>query len=419
MTNYKYIVKPSVLEGEILIDGAKNSALKLLAATLLTQKNCIISNYPSDLIDIKIHEGMISKIGKKVTSLEKNIVQISGELNTNELNWEDHSIRNSLLILGCLLAKTGYGKVPLPGGCKIGERKYDIHLDLMKNMGAEVWEDEGYLFAKIIKGNKLKAIDFTLPLRSTGATENGILMGVLANGVTRIWNPHIRPEIVDLIEMLIKMGAKIKVNGQESIIIEGVDALTQDVTHKVIPDNMEAITYLIAGAIAGKTLEIKNFPFNHLEIPLIHLRESGLKIYRGNNSVIVKKSNPYPIDIATGPYPGINSDMQPLFAIYGLMSKGVSTITDLRFQGRFNYSEQLKKMNGTFDINGNMLKVIGGNPLKGNIVDATDLRAGAALIIAGLIAEGETTITNAWQIERGYNSVINKLTSIKANIIKN
>jgi UDP-N-acetylglucosamine 1-carboxyvinyltransferase len=322
------------------------------------------------------------------------------------LLWDERSIRNSLLILGSLTTRFGEGRVPLPGGCKLGDRKYDLHVMILEQMGAKVWEEEDYLCTKA--NGKLKGCEIHLPIRSTGATENAILCGTLATGKTTVWNPHIRPEILDLIEMLRKMGAKIQVFGQKCIEIEGVDEL-HGVKHTVVPDNMEAITWAIASVITNGDVEIINFPFEHLEVPLVFLRESGMKFYRGENSLIVRGGTPYPVEISTGPYPGINSDMQPFFAVYGACSKGESKIVDLRFPGRYGYAEELAKMGMDYSVDGDLLKIHGGKPLHGATVKALDLRAGMALLLAGLVADGETLIEDAWQIERGYENLKEKL----------
>lgn len=228
--------------------------------------------------------------------------------------------------------------------------------------------------------------------------------------------PHIRPEIIDLITLLTKMGAKIKVFGQKCIEIEGVEKL-RSVKHTVIPDNMEALTWAIGAVVTRGDVEIQNFPFEHLEVPLVFLRESGMKFYRGKDSLIVRGGESYPVEISTGPYPGINSDMQPLFAVFGAMSRGESKIIDLRFPGRYGYAEELAKMGMNYHIDGDLLVIDGGEPFKGAVVNALDLRAGIALLLAGLTAEGETIIENAWQIERGYENLKEKLAalSIKMN----
>jgi len=414
--NKSVVVKKSILNGEVKISGAKNSSLKLLTASILTDGDIIIENAPNGILDFKVHVEMLKILGKDVIEVE-NTITIRERKIENNLDWNDRSIRNTLLILGSLLTRTGFGKVPLPGGCKLGERKYDLHVKAMESMGATVWEEGEYLFAKTETG--LVGTEIYLPIRSTGATENIILMGTLASGKTKVWNPHIRPEILDLIDILNNMGANITVNGQESIEIVGTDKLF-GAKHKCIPDNMEALTFVIATAITGGEVEIKNFPLKHLEIPMIYLRESGLKYYisEGNDSVIVKKSNIYPIEIATGPYPSLNSDMQPLFAIFALIAKGESKIIDLRFPGRYDYSKELARMGAKSEIDGDMLKIFGGNNLYGTEVKSLDLRAGAAFVLAGLVAEGETIVTNYEQVERGYENFIDKINSLGGNIIE-
>jgi UDP-N-acetylglucosamine 1-carboxyvinyltransferase len=397
------------------VSGAKNSVLRLLAATILSKNDLQINNFPGELLDVKVHIGMLEALGK-IVSVEEEvaIIEENREL-SKSLEWEGRSIRNTLLILGALVGRYGEGKVPLPGGCKLGDRKYDLHIMVLETLGAKVWEEKGFLCAST-KGNRLVGTDIKLPIRSTGATENSILASVLAKGTTKIWNPHIRPEIIDLIDFLNKMGARIQVFGQQNIVIHGVEDLGS-ATHRVIPDNMEAITWAIGAAITGGEVEIHDFPLAHLEVPLAFLRESGMKYYVGPNSLIVKGCNPYPIEISTGPYPGINSDMQPLFAVYGACAKGTSKIIDLRFPGRYGYAKELAKMGLSYSVDGEML-VLKGGPLVGATVEALDLRAGMALTLAGMIADGETEIESFWQTTRGYNNILEKLSSLGACISK-
>lgn len=398
------------LEGQVEVSGAKNSALKLLTASVLTDEPVEILRSPNGLSDMQVHISMLKKIGKTCVEKENYLRIEENNKITHELLWNERSIRNTLLILGSLTTRFGEGRVPLPGGCKLGDRKFDLHVMILEKMGATVWEEEGYLCAKSI--GRLRGSDIYLPIRSTGATESAILCGTLATGKTTIWNPHIRPEILDLIEFLEKMGAKIKVFGQKCIEINGVEQL-RGACHTVIPDNMEAITWAIASVITNGDIEIINFPFEHLEVPLVFLRESGMKFFRGQNSLIVRGGTPYPIEISTGPYPGINSDMQPLFAVYGACSQGESKIVDLRFPGRYGYAQELAKMGMNYHIDGDLLKIRGGNSLRGTTVKALDLRAGMALLLAGLVSEGETTIEDAWQIERGYEDISGKLQKLK------
>lgn len=408
-------IAKSRLYGEVKLSGAKNSSLKLLAASVLTSEPVELRNYPGGLADVKIHAGMLEVLGKTTEVTGDSIRITEGDEGLrDDLVWSARSIRNTLLILGALTARLGRARVPLPGGCKLGERKYDLHVDLLENMGARVWE-EGETLCAESKG-RLRGAEIFLPLRSTGATENAILCGSLAEGETTVWNPHIRPEVMDLIGLLRKMGARITVYGQKCIRIQGVESLGS-AAHTVIPDNMEALTWAIGAVITGGEVEIHNFPRSHLEIPLVYLRESGMRFYTGENSLIVRGGEPYPIEISTGPYPGINSDMQPLFAVYGAMSRGESKIIDLRFPGRYAYAAELAKMGMNYSVEGDLLAIHGGEPLRGADVRAIDLRAGIALLLAGLTAEGETRIADAWQITRGYENVLDKLKALEARAV--
>ncbi len=406
-------INKGTLRGVVEVSGAKNCGLKLLTASVLTNEPVEILNSPNGLLDMQVHIGMLNKLGK-VCVEEEGYLRIEENQLETALLWDERSIRNSLLILGALTTRFGEGRVPLPGGCKLGDRKFDLHVDLLTKLGAEVYEEDGYLCTRT--KSRLIGCDIHLRIRSTGATENAILCATLAEGVTTVWNPHIRPEIISMIEMLNKMGAKIEVFGQKCIKIEGVDRL-KGVTHQVIPDNIEALTWAIGATITGGDVEIKNFPFEHLEVPLIHLRESGMNYYRGENSLIVRGGEPYPVDISTGPYPGINSDMQPLFAIYGAVSQGESRIVDLRFPGRYGYAEELEKMGVKYQVDGDLLRIFGGQQLEGgSTVTALDLRAGIALLLAGLVADGETRIENSWQIFRGYENLQGKLKQLGVEI---
>lgn len=413
MSDRVYLVHRSRLTGQVRVSGAKNSALRLLAASLLTPEPVQLQNYPAGLLDAQVHVEMLECLGKTCT-VTGDSIQISESVRLRpRLEYGGRSIRNTLLILGALTARGGAGAVPLPGGCKLGERKYDLHVQVLEALGARVWEEDGMLCAEAKGG--LRGAEIHLALRSTGATENAILAASLARGTTRIWNPHVRPEILDLIALLRDMGARITVRGQESIIIEGVEGLA-GARHGVIPDNVEALTWLVASVITQGDVEIVGFPFDHLEIPLIHLRESGARFFRGDDRMIVRGGTGYPLDISTGPYPGINSDMQPLLAVYGAYAQGETRITDLRFPGRYGYAAELGRMGLAFTEVGDMLRIHGGKPLHGAEVKALDLRAGIALVLAGLTAEGTTTVREAWQIERGYDRFLDKIQSLGGGV---
>ncbi|MEM5512868.1 UDP-N-acetylglucosamine 1-carboxyvinyltransferase [Pseudoalteromonas sp. AS84] len=424
MTNFssenisKITVKPAILNGTVKVSGAKNSVLRLMAATLLTNEKLVIQNYPATLLDAIVHKDMLEVLGKNCVVQDDVLVVEEPSGLASKLDWHGRSIRNTLLILGGLVTRTGYGAVPLPGGCSIGggtgERAYDLHVMLLEKLGAKVWGEGGFLHAKAPDGGLVGA-DIHLPIRSTGATENAIIAGTLANGVTRIWNPHVRPEILDLIDMINSMGGEINVYGQEHIEVIGKQSL-RGTTHTVIPDNVEALTWLVGASVTGGEVEIQNFPFEHLEIPLAFLKESGAKMYRHENSMIVKGSSCYPLELSTGPYPGVNSDMQPILAVYAAKALGQSKFVDLRFPGRYGYASELNKMGLKSRTEGNLLIVDGGSSLKGTDVTALDLRAGIALALAALFSEGETHIHEAWQITRGYDRFFEKMEALGVNV---
>lgn len=407
-------INPTILNGVVRLSGAKNAALRHLSASLLTDKPVTLTNYPASLLDARVHVAMLEKLGKKA-ELRGNDRIVITETTTpsSELRWEGRSIRNTLLILGALVARTGAGAVPVPGGCKLGERQYDLHVMLLKRFGAEVWEENGMLLAHAQHG--LHGADIHLRIRSTGATENAILVGCLARGTTRIWNPHIRPEILDLISLLRKMGAKIRVFGQEHVEVTGSEALS-GAEHAIMADSMEAITWLVGASITGGDIEIEDFPYSDMEVVLAHLRAAGARLYRGRSSVIVRGGKCYPLEISTGPHPGINSDVQPILAAWAAHAQGESRIIDLRFPGRYAYADELSRMGLQHEVHGGMLCIYGqGGGLRGAEVQALDLRAGAAEVLCGLAAEGETVIHDAWQIFRGYDRFIEKLADLSTS----
>jgi UDP-N-acetylglucosamine 1-carboxyvinyltransferase len=410
-----YRVEPSRLAGRVRVSGAKNSALRLLAASVLTPEPVQLSNYPDTLLDAQVQVEMLEALGKRCETDSGRIVIAEDRSPPSRLEYEGRSIRNTLLLLGALTARTGAGSVPLPGGCRLGERKHDLHVLVLESLGARVWEEDGRLCAEAPDG--LRGAEIHLPFRSTGATENALLAATLARGDTRIWNPHIRPEIMDLIAMLETMGAEIEVRGQESIRVRG-GARLGGARHAVIPDSVEALTWLIGAVITGGDVEIEGFPFDHLEVPLIHLRESGAHFYRNGDRLIARGGRPYPVDLSTGPYPGINSDMQPLFAVYGACAEGQTRIVDLRFPGRYGYAEELGRMGLDYTVVGDLLQIRGGRRLKGAEVTALDLRAGIALVLAGLTAEGPTRVADAWQVERGYDRFVDKMQRLGGSVVR-
>jgi len=414
-------VRKSKLNGTVKISGAKNSALKLLSASILTNKDVVLYNSPNSLIDMKIHIEMLKNLGKECIIEYDRITIKESEQIRNTLRWGGDSIRNTLLIFGALLSRFGHAMVPLPGGCELGcNRKYDLHIDILSKMGANIYEDNGYLIGVAEKG--LQGCEIDLLFRSVGATENAIISAVLAKGTTIIKNPHFNPEIEELVFFLEDMGANIKLENMKEIVIKGINKpLESKFAWRVIPDRLEALTYLIASCVTHSNIVIENFPFEYLNIPLSYLYNSNIEIKErdGNNIYKLLNNKIYPFEISCDSYPGITSDMKSLFTVLGLKIKGRSEIIDLRYPKRNKYIDELLKMKAVIGevLNSNYrLAIYGGNKLIGTEVEATDLRGGVALLLAGLIAEGETIIHNANQIYRGYEHIDKKLKNLGANI---
>ena len=413
--NFDYVIKPSKIEGEVKISGAKNSSLRLLAASILTDKKVSLSNCPNALLDVKIHFEMLENLGKNV-SISGDNVSIHETSKQNELIWNKRSIRNTVLIAGALLARHGYAKVPLPGGCDLGDRKIDLHLMVFEKFGAKYHFDDNILIVES-KG-RLIGCEIDLPIRSTGATENALLCATLAKGKTIIRNPHVRPEILDLISFLRKVGAKITVYGQDYIEVEGCESSENEITHTVVPDNVEALTWMILAILHKSKMIIHNFPYDHLEVPIQFLKEGNSIFQMKGDSMHINGAGATSFEIATGPYPGINSDMQPVFAAYALFAEGESIIRDLRFSNRFQYVKELEKINAKIQVNSSTIRINPNKYYKSGEVIATDLRGGICMAICGSLIDTEMTIKNAFQIERGYNDFVQKFKSLGGQIIK-
>ncbi|MBN1794165.1 MAG: UDP-N-acetylglucosamine 1-carboxyvinyltransferase [Candidatus Omnitrophica bacterium] len=399
---------PGRLEGTVAISGAKNAALKVLCASLLTPEGVRLSNIPTGIEDVKVQLGMLESIGVRVVASGAEVCIDGSSISGYEVIMDqEKGIRTSLLMLGALLARFGEGRVPLPGGCTIGERKYDLHIMVLEKLGATVKvSDDGFLEAEC---DRLRGAEITFPLRTTGATEHAIIASCLAEGRTVLKNAHTRPEVFDLVRFLNTMGADIRIVGSGWIEIEGVKEL-HGTSYGIIPDSVEALTFIIAAAVTRGDIEIAECPLDALEIPLIYLRESGVRFDVAERSLrVTAPARLTALDISTGPYPGINSDFQPLFTAYATQAEGVSTITDIRFRDRFDYVTELLKMGARISREGNTIIIAGGTPLKSARVHACDLRAGAAVLIAGLCARGTTEIDNVYQIDRGYEEIDVKL----------
>lgn len=413
----RIIIQPPAkpIRGTVTLSGAKNSALKVLAASVLTEEEVILDNIPLNIKDVQIALKMLKAIGAYVQEEHPGRVRIrwAGKKVNSKIPDTFGSIRTSLLFLGGLLARIGYASVPLPGGCQIGERKYDLHLMALQKLGAVCHEGANYIRAR---SKKLIGAQIEFPIRTTGGTENTLLASVCAQGRTVIYNAHTRPEVYDLIEFLNRLGAHISVPGSGVLEVEGVERL-QGGHHVIIYDNMEAMTFVTFAAITKGRIAINHFPEQDLEIPMIYLRESGIKFIRQGTTMTVERPEIItPFDLSTSSYPGINSDMQPLFVVLATQAHGKSKITDIRFENRFQYVAELQKMGANITVENHTVIVKGPTKLRGACVRATDLRGGAALTAAALVAEGQTIIEQAEQIERGYEHFEEKLAMLGVDV---
>lgn len=409
------------MKGEVFISGAKNAVLPLMAAALLAEEECVIRDVPM-LRDVAFMKEILASHGAKITELEENILAIeTKDITSTEAKFElVNKMRASILIMGPLLARKGIARIPLPGGCAIGARPIDLHLKGLEALGAiiNVNNDEGYVEA-IAGPQGLIGDTIYLDFPSVGATENIMMAAVLAQGTTYLENAAEEPEIVDLANFLNKMGAKIKGAGTDTIKIEGVSRL-HGAKHTVIPDRIEAGTFMLAAAITRGALHIVNVVPDHLKPIIAKLRECGVRIEVGDEDMIVRGDlGPHvSTDIKTLPYPGFPTDIQSPFMTYLATVEGSSTVIETVFENRFMHVAQLNKMGANIEAIGNKAVIRGNAKLRGCEVMATDLRAGAALVLAGLVAEGETEISEIFHIERGYEKFIEKFEKIGASITK-
>lgn len=404
------------LRGKVRINGAKNSALPIIAASLLTEEQMIIEDIPylndvRHMCNILIEQGINVEFSENHSRLKihsKSFSQASATYDTV------NKLRASFLLFGPLLAKTGNAVIPLPGGCAIGARPVDLHLKGMAAMGAEILYDHG-LVAANIKG-KLKGATIYLDFPSVGATENIMMAASLAEGLTVIENAATEPEIVDLTMLLSSMGADIKGAGTDTIRINGVDKL-KGTNYSVIPDRIEAGTYMIAAAISNGNVLIENIVPDHVKPVTAKLREAGIEIIENSNSVQVIGHGGYKaLDIKTHPYPGFPTDMQaPMMSLLSLAT-GTSMIVETIFENRFMHAGELVRMGASVKVEGRSAIIEGTDNMTGAVVRATDLRAGAGLVIAGLSAYGITEVTEAEHIDRGYVNIERKLQSLGAKI---
>jgi UDP-N-acetylglucosamine 1-carboxyvinyltransferase len=407
------------LEGKIPISGAKNSAIKLMAASLLTDEPLRLTNMPR-LADTRFLGKLLERLGTEVVEREG---PDGGEtiLHTPEVisGFAPYDLvrqmRASFNVLGPLLARTGQAKVSLPGGCTIGARPVDLHLKAMEALGAQIDLHEGYVYAQAPRGLKGAEIDF--PFVSVGATEHAMLAAVLAAGETVMSNSACEPEIVDLAECLNKMGARVEGAGTPVIRILGVERLNGG-EHSVIPDRIEMGTYALAAAMAGGEVHITRARADLIDSLLDKIEEAGAGVQRTNDGVIIKRNSARlkAVDISTDVYPGFATDLQAQFMALMTMAQGESVIRETIFENRFMHAPELMRMGADITVSGGEARVRGVDQLQGAQVMATDLRASSALVIAGLAAQGETTVGRVYHLDRGFERLEEKLTNVGANV---
>ena len=407
----------TALHGEIPIAGAKNACLTLMPATLLSEEPITLTNAPR-LSDIKTMGTLLESLGTEVTSMQDGKVLTMSSHNLTNLTADYDIVRKmraSILVLGPMLARAGQAIASLPGGCAIGARPVDLHLKAMEALGAQIELRDGYVHAKAPQGLKGATIEF--PFVSVGATENALLAATLARGTTILKQAAREPEIVDLAECLIAMGAQIDGHGTSTITIQGVDRL-HGATHPVVTDRIELGTYMLAPAITGGEVECIGGKIELLEAFCEKLDAAGLSVEQTQRGLKVKRTNGdiKAINVTTEPFPGFPTDLQAQMMALLCTANGTSVLEEKIFENRFMHAPELARMGAQIEVNGGMATVTGVERLKGAPVMATDLRASVSLILAGLAAEGETLVNRVYHLDRGYERVEEKLGNCGAKI---
>ena len=403
------------LSGEVRVAGAKNAALPILAAALLTAAPVRIANVPQ-LNDVRTMIRLLERMGVKCESLPHEVRLDAGHVAEPFAPYElVKTMRASILTLGPLVARFGEARVSLPGGCAIGERPVDLHIKGLAAMGANIAIESGYIHATAtrLKGARI----FMDPVTVTG-TENLMMAACLARGTTVLENAAREPEVSDLARCLIAMGARIQGHGSDTITIEGVDALG-GVDHAVMPDRIEAGTFLAAAAATRGSITLADAPVAALDAVIEKLREAGAAIAVSRGSVSLSMSaRPRSVSLRTAPYPGFPTDMQAQFIALNSVAEGTALVTETIFENRFMHVQELRRLGATIEVQGNTAVVHGVARLAGAAVMATDLRASASLVIAGLVAEGETVIDRIYHLDRGYEHIEERLGQLGARITR-
>ena len=411
-----HIVGGQRLRGQVRISGAKNAVLKLMAASLLVENECIIRNVPL-IKDVLTMIEVLRSLGVEISWEEEAVLRIKPKKDLNYVAPDElvREMRASVQVMGPLLTKIGRVKLYQPGGCVIGQRPIDLHLKGFQALGADIVEEHGYVYAE---ARKLKGVDIHLDFPSVGATENIMAAAILAEGTTVIKNAAKEPEIIEEQNFYNRLGARIRGAGTDTIRIEGVPSLrSTPVDYMVIPDRIEAGTYILAAAITGGEITLLDIIPEHFEALTSKLKESGIHIEIDGDTMKVKAGEKLvPIDVTILPYPGFPTDLQPQMTAVMSVADGTSLITENVFGGRFRYVDELVRMGANIRVEGRSAVVKGVKRLTGAAVIAPDLRAGAALVLAGLAAEGTTIIEGVPYIDRGYERIEDKLSLLGADI---
>ena len=401
--------------GDVTVSGAKNAALGVLPAALLVSDVCTIENVP-DILDIKRMKNIMTSLGVVFETVGVDTIQVdTRNVGVCQATGEDmNRLRASYYLMGALLGRCGEAVVMFPGGCDFGNRPIDQHFKGLEALGAQTLIDHGRIH---LKAEKLVGASIYLDVVSVGATINIMLAAVRAEGVTTIENAAKETHIVDFASFLNALGADIKGAGTDVIKIRGTHAMKGGVTHSIIPDQIEVGTFMIAAAATGGDVTIHNVIPKHMESLSAKMLEMSVDVTEGDDTIRVHAPRPLSkVHIKTLPYPGFPSDLQPPMAVLLTQALGVSTITEGIYESRFKYLEELARMGALVQVNGNTAMITGGKPLSGCAIRALDLRAGAACVLAGLVAEGETDVHNVQFIDRGYENLVEKLTALGADI---
>lgn len=415
----KLIIEGGVpLHGEVVVSGAKNAALPILCAGLLAETPLSLTGVP-ELRDVASTLKLLDTMGVKVSKAGDEVTLDASDVASFEATYEMvKTMRASILVLGPLLARFGTARVSLPGGCAIGSRPVDLHIKGLQAMGAAMHITHGYIQASTLHlpNRRLQGAKYYMDVVTVTGTENLMMAAALAQGTTVLENAAKEPEVVDLAECLNKMGAKISGAGTDTITIEGVERLT-GAQHHIVCDRIEAGTYMVAAAMTGGEVTLKNARPELLEAVIEKLREAGATISHDSQSITVKSSGKLKaVNVRTAPHPAFPTDMQAQFMAMNTVAEGVCTVIETIFENRFMHVQELQRMGANIDVQGNTAVVKGVAALEGANVMATDLRASAGLVLAGLVAEGETVIDRIYHLDRGYEKLEEKLNQLGAKV---